>query len=42
MKYKEQILILANRNYKQVNKTKARKLFNEGADILLHPCNMSF
>ena len=28
-------------NLKQVNKTTARKLFNEGGTIYLHPCNMT-
>lgn len=33
------IITLNNKNYKRVNKTTARKLFNEGHTIGFIPCN---
>jgi len=40
MKYKDEILKIGAYNCKQVNKTTARKLFDAGESIYLHPCNM--
>lgn len=41
MRYTNQVVKMYDTNCKQVSKTEARKLFAEGKQIYLHPCNMS-
>jgi hypothetical protein len=43
MKYSNQTLKIHSLNIyvKQVNKTTARKLYNSGITVYLHPCNMT-
>ena len=42
MKYKNQILRMNGKSYVQISKIAAKKLFDKGENILLHPCNMIF
>src|SRR6185369_10998889 len=41
MSYKNKTVCIDGKQYQQVNKTFARKLFAVGQEIYLHPCNMS-
>ena len=40
MKYSNQYITINNKQVKQVNKTTAKKLYDSGIKIYLHPCNM--
>jgi len=40
MKYSNQYITINSKQVEQINKTKARILFNKGKTILFHPCNM--
>lgn len=41
MRYANQIIRKHDRQFKQISKTESRKLFAEGKEINLHPCNMN-
>lgn len=42
MRYTNQILNFRDKQFKQANKTSARKAFNSGFTVLFHPSNMAF
>ena len=40
MKYSNNYITINNKQVKQINKTTAKNLFNNGETIFFHPCNM--